>query len=422
MQSAFALLCHSLSIERLCFLYFFLAPVFLPREDVGAQKLVFALGYMLSGGIVLLALAERLCTFSDTVRIRKHTPMVLALIATCFISVALNTPGKLFSPEAHFHKYFKLIFPVISFFVMINIWTLKDLPKLYTLFLAMAAVSILGLAPEALDYLKDPSELPRIGSFFMDPNKYALFLNILYGMTLSNLISSLLRGKSISTLLALILLIAFLLFLTQSRSGIITCLVITALSFRPVPARRVFVKALPVLVPAALFLLSTFLIRYQSASTNSTASDMGRLWTYMVGFNIITHHPLTGIGFANIISAYDEFGGIYRILLGRALGIHNTPLEIFAEEGVFGAIFYLILILAPIWALFKRIGSPDAEYYPTVEVAAMAIPIAFFCFGMFYPNYLADDYFWVYMAFTFIVLRSKVPDGFEFGMVNPRWT
>jgi O-antigen ligase len=244
----------------------------------------------------------------------------------------------------------------------------------------------------------------------------------LYGMALPHLITLRLRGQQSSALIVLNIAILLVLILTQSRSGILTWAFLTAIAFYPRPARPLFVKLLPLLGIFAGLMVLVVVARYLNGKANANLSDLARAWTYLVGFNIVSHRPFTGIGFANIIDAYREYGGIYTILMGRALGIHNTPLEIWAEEGIFGMIFYLILIFGPVRVLFKRLGQRAAAgEYPGFEVAAVSIPVAFFCFGFFYPNYLADDYFWVYLAFTFVAMRSPAPPGTDLRLAKLSW-
>jgi O-antigen ligase len=422
MAAALGYLLSAFTLERLCFLYFFLVPAFLPYENLKVELIVFGLGYLFSGGIAGLAFAERLCSFSERVGCRKFTPIILLLIASCFVSLLINTPHKLLDPASIYTKYLKLILPVIAFFVMINIWTYRDLPKMYALILRMAFISFLGLIPEAVYYLMDSTASVRFGSFFLEPNKYALFLNVLYGMALPNLISLRLRGRWNSALVILNISILLVLVMTQSRSGILTWALLTAIAFFPRPARGLFVKILPMLAVFAGLMALVIAARYLTSKSNANLSDLARAWTYIVGYNIVSHRPFTGIGFANIIDAYREYGGIYTILMGRALGIHNTPLEIWAEEGFFGMVFYLLLIFGPVRVLFRRSRQRvSVGEYPGFEVAAVSIPVAFFCFGFFYPNYLADDYFWVYLAFTFVAMRSPAPDGTDFHLGKLSW-
>ena len=90
----------------------------------------------------------------------------------------------------------------------------------------------------------------------------------------------------------------------------------------------------------------------------------------------------------------------------------DAMLEIFAEEGVFGFITYRVMVFGPVIVLLRRVGRiSKSGGFAAAELAAAALPLVFFCYGLFYINYLADDYFWAYMAFTIIVLKAPQQEG-----------
>ena len=417
---AFALNCFNL--KNLCYLYFFLSPFFLDRMDKFEKTAVFAIGYLISGSIVTLGIAERMSKFTGQVSFNLSSLLPLGMIAMCFFSLLINTPERLLWPSSYYYKYLKLILPVASFFIMINVWTWKDLSKLYSLVVAMSLVGFAFLIPEGLPYFLGSPYLPRFGIYFLDdPNKYALFLNVVYGMCFPLLISRIINGRAFGALLFGNFSVLLVLFLTQSRSGIFTCFSITVICLAASRSKRLILRSILFITPVAVLFSLAFLLRYQNAKSGAEVSDMGRLWTYAVAFNIISDRPFSGIGFANVTTVYHQYGGRYLFLLGRALGIHNSTLEIFAEEGFFGAVIYLLLVFVPVIILIKRILIHSRKYYPVIEIVALNIPIAFFCYGLFYINYLADDYFWAYMAFTFIVLRSQIPEGYDLRLIKPRW-
>lgn len=412
MLRSLAYLLGKFNLSNLCYLYFFFSPVFLDREDRFAATLVFAGGYFLSGSISVLAFSEALTRFVHVIRLNWISLLLISLVSLCFLTVLINTPERLSYPNLIYYKYAKLILPVISFFVMVNIWGPSNLPRLYTLLIAMAWLSVMWLIPETIISLAD-NHPTRFGSYFFDPNKYALFLNVLYGMLFPKFVRRIFTGEPIGRSWVPLFAIYAILFLTQSRSGMFTCVVLTLVALWTTGSRGIWKRILPFLLPLLILLPLAIMLRYTQHESNAVASDMGRFWTYMVAFKIISDVPLTGIGFANILSAYSKYGGIYLYLLGRPLAIHNATLEHFAEEGVFGAIFYLLVVFVPIGMLVTRIRKVRLTRYPIVETAALAIPISFFCFGLFYHNYLADDHFWAYMAFTVIVIRARTTEGVD---------
>jgi hypothetical protein len=93
MSATLGFLLSAFTLERLCFLYFFLVPIFLPYDNLQIELIVFGLGYLFSGGITGLALAERLCAFSERIGYRKFTPIIILLIGSCFVSLLINSRG-----------------------------------------------------------------------------------------------------------------------------------------------------------------------------------------------------------------------------------------------------------------------------------------------------------------------------------------
>lgn len=417
MWSPVAYFLDRFNIRNLCLLYFFVAPMLQDNADTNVLRIVLMVGYAISGSILLLAFADRLSRFSDGIRFTGMSLIVLGMIALCFLTIAINTPKLLFSPGAYYFKYLKLVFPVACFFVMSRLWTIRDANKLYGILLASGACALAFLVPEYLFLYKEGAVIPRLASFFVDSNKYALFLNVIYAFTLPLLIRGRLQGRGVALEALIIAALVLQLFLTQSRGGMITNGVITVACFLPRPARKVALSAWPVFMVIALLFVAGVVARYLGSAEGSQLAQMSnflRILTYSVGRNIIMDRPFLGIGFANIMQAYDRYGVEESVMMTGPMSIHNATLEIFAEEGFFGMVFYLLLMFVPIYFLVRKIrGALREGRYPVIELAALGIPMAFFGYGLTSPNYLPDDFFWVYMSFTMLVIRTPVPPGFE---------
>jgi hypothetical protein len=405
------------SIQNVCALYFLTAPVYLDRLNAAIVPGLFGVGYAISGIILLLAAGERLSRFADVAGFHWTSIPYIALVILCFLSIAANTPGNFLSPWWAYHKYFKLIFPVASMFVMVNIWSLRDLPKLYTLMGVLLAVSLSFML---LEVLMDAnfSRPGRKMVVFDDANKFAVLLNIFYGMAFPRLVDALRRGKPSGMQIFTCLVIYAALFATQSRSGILTCVVLTVAAVWASRSRRVAWVAIVASVPVVLLFAAALALRYSSSDVTGE-SDMARFGTYLVGLNIVRDRPILGVGFSNIITAYDRYGSEALLLLKIPMSVHNAMLELFAELGLFGLVAYLSATFVPVVLLVRRIRGARNRY-PVVELAALAVPVVFFCYGLFYPGYLADDHFWIYMTIPLIVLRSRVPDDFELNPPVPR--
>ena len=58
-------LLDQVSLRNLCFLYFFAAPALQDNANIGVMTIVLAVGHLLTGVIVVLAVSERLFQFSE---------------------------------------------------------------------------------------------------------------------------------------------------------------------------------------------------------------------------------------------------------------------------------------------------------------------------------------------------------------------
>ena len=402
-----AYLLDAVNLRNLCYLYFFISPFLLDRKDDTLLVVLFALGYLVTGTIVVLALAERLSNLSHRVRYHQLTLLVIAILAVMLVTSVFANLSGLFSPTLLFMKYGKVILPALAFLVMINIWSTRDIPVLFSILLGLGILSVGFILIDVVNWLASRKDLlPRVGeTMFGDPNKYAVFLNILYALLFAGLLSKWKSARPLGWHLVGVLGVAFLMFFTQSRSGILTFALMTAVCLWAAGSRRIVMRSLLLLLPVVLLFAVAVVIRY-SSEVNANLSDLGRIWTYMVAWNVIANHPLVGIGFANTVEMYERYGQLQLMLIGYPLDIHNTILEVFAQQGVVGVLTYLAFVFIPVVLLVRRIRAKMSEGYPVAEVAALAVPLCFFAYGMFYHQYITNEHFWAYMAITFLVLRA----------------
>lgn len=409
MVARLAWLLDAINIRRLCFLYFFLAPFFLDRKNSLAITLLFGFGYVLSALIVMLALGERLSAFSHRIRYSFLTVLVIALVFMSLFSVVVNTPEHLFVPSLVYFKYGKLVLPALVFFVMVSIWDRRDLPRLANLLLTFGIISLLLSFIELIVQAGGPKGFSRIGSWAVgDANKYAVVLNIVYGLLLAEFISRKMSG--LRTFMAgwLIVLVAAGVLLTQSRGGVLAFVVVTFTCLLASRSRRMIQWGIGMMIPFALLVFLVFLYRY-SQPGSVELSDLGRIWTYIVAWNAIQKNPFFGIGFGNTDRMYDKYGTEYEQLMGFPMDVHNTVIEVFAQQGLVGLVVFLAFILLPFVVLIRRVFVLSRIRYPLEEVVALVIPLSFFLYGMISHQYIANEFFWAYMSFTAIVIYSSSP-------------
>ncbi len=409
MVSRLAWLLDAINIRNLCFLYFLVTPFFLDRKNSLAITLLFGAGYVLSALIVMLALGERLSALSHRIRYSSMTLLVAALVFVSMFSVAVNTPAHLLSPSLVYFKYGKLVLPALVFFVMVRIWDRRDLPKLARLLLTFGILSLCLSFIELIVQAGGPKGFSRIGSWVVgDANKYAVVLNILYGFLLAEFISRKMSGLRASMVGWLILLVAVGVLLTQSRGGVLAFVIVTFTCLFASRSRRMIQWGIGMMIPFAVLVFLVFLYRY-SQPGSVELSDLGRIWTYIVAWNAIQKNPLFGVGFGNTDRMYDKYGPEYELLMGLPMDVHNTVLEVFAQQGIVGLVVFLTFIFLPFTILIRRIIVLSRTHYPLEEVVALVIPMSFLLYGMISHQYIANEFFWAYISFTTIVMYSPSP-------------
>lgn len=73
---------------------------------------------------------------------------------------------------------------------------------------------------------------------------------------------------------------------------------------------------------------------------NFTAQE-GRVEIWKRGLRMVKENPITGVGIGNFTTA----DGIMRTVPGRWMNAHNSPLQVAAEIGVLGFVFYIVLLV-----------------------------------------------------------------------------
>ncbi len=201
-----------------------------------------------------------------------------------------------------------------------------------------------------LYYLGWDEHLYRMFSSFLDPNFAGAFF-VLFFMLTVGLVYSFLKKKAFikSFVFSVMGLLTFIaVYLTYSRSALITLIIATAVFLFIIGRRRVI--ALSVI---GLLLIVFLLPRsFQTEGTNflRVASGEARIQSLQLGFNIFAKNPVLGVGF----DAYRYAQNRYGIISGQdwqtthsGAGTDNSFLFVLATTGVIGftAFIYLLFFL-----------------------------------------------------------------------------
>lgn len=403
----------SLSIRNFCFAYFFLAPFFINQGMRLPLGPIFLASYMFSGSIVLLQIAKALCSFSHRVAMGKLSAVVLSLAFICSLSVAVNTPGNFLDFDKQFFRYLKFLLPALSCLVMVRIWRREDLSRLYTLAFVLGMVSLLLTATQIAFDIPPVLEDRRYSAFFRDSNHFAILINLLLCFTLPIGIRRILEGGGGAGYPLLNFILMAALGLTGSRSGFLIAAVLAAAAILATRSLKLNLALGALILPFLFLFVAVVESRY--AGGRAAMSDLGRIWTYLAGFNMVRENPLFGVGFGNVLDVFQQYGHVYALFIGRPLDIHNAFLEIFAESGILAFLLFSLLMGVPFGRLVRRVASDSRRFYPLADLVGLNIIMVYIIHGMVYPEYLGLDGFWVYYSVVILIMRARIQDpDFEF--------
>ena len=167
--------------------------------------------------------------------------------------------------------------------------------------------------------------------------------------------------------------------------------------------RRAYFFALPVI--AALF---TALVLFRIASEHSQViniSDLQRIALFKAGVNMIKHSPLTGLGYHISRTRIAEFADKAYPNDGVTVDIHNWFVNVWAEQGVFALVTFLLLnfgLMYSLYRLFRATPPGGRALALTCFTAILIIMVE----GILGPNYDYESIYWIVIAASIIVLRD----------------
>lgn len=237
------------------------------------------------------------------------------------------------------------------------------------------------------------------GGLTSNPNDFALTINLMvpFAFALYSL-----GGKPIKKAfcIAFIVLAVAAIMLTYSRAGIITLIIVLALSFWKMVKQGQRMKyVLPfVLVIGVFALLSPdkYLETLQTItdpSKDATGSSVARQDAMSAALEVITEHPLLGVGIGMNILALNEKGLYWA-------QVHNVYLQIASDVGLPALVVFLVVIVKTFKSLRKieRDFRQDKEQRELVVLtgAAETSLLAFCIAALFHP--VAYHFYFYYIA------------------------
>lgn len=248
-------------------------------------------------------------------------------------------------------------------------------------------------------------------TIFDNPNNYSLFLlfSIFFALALSK-IKKTKTGRFLSLLIAVFLI--FLLFTTQSRSGVVG-LIIGFSSYFLLKAKvsgfKIIWKILLIIILVFMFAIpwlsshrSFFeeLITFDISKTGG--SDSIRINLIKNGFLFLFDSLLMGVGLGNI-EYYMQYKAVYNT--NGIINIHNWWMELLVSSGIFVFLFYTKLYLKNMWRLYLFSFRKMDYELQHLSICFFSLMAAFLIGSLGVSSLMYNEWFWPMMAILMCFLN-----------------
>lgn len=220
-----------------------------------------------------------------------------------------------------------------------------------------------GLASEVESELANGEHGNRTAGPFGDGNFFAQHLVVVGALAVGSAV--LVRRRWYRLLVGMTIVVATPIFITTFSRGGLAAVAVALLMARAHRAglARVTVGIAALALIVVMFGPSTLLDRvgkvqdltsYETLENSEDSSLRGRASELIVGTRIFADHPLVGVGYGNYEQHYLDYSAELGLDLRRAdRGAHSFPIEILAEQGLFGA-FAWLCVGAYLWRSIRR--------------------------------------------------------------------
>ncbi len=350
------------------------------------------------GGVILVMVAALIWLYAQTVIPFDH--QVRASLSAYANTPAWFDPGNLISVDplrSHWLLYGNLtVFSImlLSVSMIRNRSRLKQM--LYLLMLAGAIHAISGVSAKyAGVYLVDRLQLDGHWSaargWFINRNHFAAFLI----MCMAGAIPFFLRTSGSQVLLSIrslsmvsILLSAFAIILSQSRSGIISLLALLAMALVVLPmlnskSRMLFQGNSQAALKYAgfgllLLIMASLLFGHELVQRLST-SFLGlgeRKLQWEITLQAIQQSPWVGYGggsYASIFQFFRDYADLRQVVFDQS---HNDYLHIWLEQGLVGLALWITTVLLVLYIAYKGYSRARSSLVAGVLAGASFVLIA----------------------------------------------
>lgn len=240
-----------------------------------------------------------------------------------------------------------------------------------------------------LYYLGWDEHLYRMFSTFLDPNFAGAFFVLLFIFMVDQLFLFKKRNKYTYILFIMTVLTLFAIFLTYSRTAILM-LVVGTITFLILRKKTRWVIAVIVVIAFFTFLSQSFL---KSEGTNllRITSSIARIESSKNAVAIFRDHPVLGVGFNSYRYAQKRYGFSQpsRYIDHTGAGTDNSFLFVLATTGIVGFLLYLF-----IWKKIMMMEIEFKSYSQVLFSSVFALFVgSFFINLLFYPFIM--EWMWI---------------------------
>jgi O-antigen ligase len=333
------------------------------------------------------------------IQVSKYGILMILYLLLAFLSMILNGAVDIF------YHLFRLLIPLGFGLLYGYLYTIKDLKSIIYGLTIFGLINVLMAYPlYGLSSISPDQYMPQSG-FFNDRNGFARYLSIINVFFLIEFLQS---KKSVKKFFdgVFILLIFGSVLIQFSRSGYIVYFISTAIVLFMTGSGKIR-KTAAILLPIILLLFGSFTIARIKADKMSivNASDIGRIYVFKAGINMIKAHPIKGIGYDMTPSRLKEFADNKLPGFNGLEAIHNGYVAIWAEMGIVTLIVFCVLnymLMHNTMKQFLRLGFSEGKYFLFVFTAILILMID----ALFLPNYDYENIYWIIVALGVIVLRE----------------
>lgn len=336
-----------------------------------------------------LILVAALATFHFAWGVTPLLPLALLLMAAPLVS-SLSNGGRLevlMHPEYRSWAKALIVLPLIPILCRTEKQKRLLLDAVFAGAVVFAAIVLYRFF--VLGEMRASDDRPFLLVKNGDPNFICVILAVSLPLLLLNTVGSL-RARNylaVAVRSAGLVLVVIAISVTESRMGILSVFVGLAFLTARLPAElkslRTLLFAGGLIALAAVASLGNVWERFNSMND---ASNRERLRSLVTGAHMLLERPVFGYGWNSSPRHYYEVTGHDRLKSeARPLAVHNTPLQIGAELGIFGLGLYSLIFL---WVA-QRLGSFCLASLVILSMNLMTLPLQGKDFVLIYLGILA---------------------------------